>query len=446
MNATRQISAQSIVEGSALSAFHWKLLGLCFLLLVLDGYDLAIAGAALPAIMKDMQVDPATAGFMASSALFGMAIGAIGLGSLADRVGRRRVIALSVFLFSLFTAAAGFCSTPLSFSAMRFLAGVGLGSAIPNIISHVTEYAPAKIRGLVVTSIGCGYPIGSMLAALLGKQLIQSHGWQSVFLAAGLALVLVPVVLRALPESLAYLSKSGQSHEMREILMRMSPHEMKGIELSQLTYAGVSGEKRTPITGLFSNGRGRSTVMLWIAFATNLFLLYALSTWLVQLMTRAGYSLGSALTFLVAFNAGGILGALCGGWLGDRISMKWTLVALYVLCAASLIILGIGGSHEAVLALLVLLGASTLGSQIVLYAFVGSFYPPEMRSTGLGFAAGMGRIGGIVAPIVIGVLVAMELSLAHNFMAIAAVASVGALAVAAVAGKRPEFMTRQPMS
>ena len=219
----RQLTTQQVTGDAPLSKFHWRVLTLCFFILVLDGYDLAIAGAALPAIMADLGVTASTAGFMASSALFGMMFGAMGLGSMADRIGRRRVIVLSVLLFSAFTAAAGLAREPLMFSLMRFVAGIGLGSAIPNIISHVTEYSPKRVRGLAVTAIGSGYPLGSMLAAILGKQLIVAHGWQMVFYVAGLAVLLIPVILLMFPESLTYLIKNGYKDQAQAIVRHLAP-------------------------------------------------------------------------------------------------------------------------------------------------------------------------------------------------------------------------------
>jgi len=156
----------------------------CLLIIVIDGYDIAVAGTALPSIMKEMNVTASTAGFMASSALFGMMFGAMLLGTLADRIGRRWTIAICVFLFSVFTAAAGFMTEPVSFSVMRFIAGLGIGGVMPNIVAQMTEYSPKKIRSVMTTLMFSGYALGGILAAVLGKQLIGDYGWQSVFVAA----------------------------------------------------------------------------------------------------------------------------------------------------------------------------------------------------------------------------------------------------------------------
>ena len=183
---------------------------------------------------------------------------------------------------------------------------------------------------------------------------------------------------------------------------------------------------------LFQDGRGFSTVMFWIAFFMCLFMVYALSSWLTKLMAGAGYSLGSALTFVLTLNFGAVIGAVGGGWLADRFSIKWVLFSMYVLAAVSITLLGVPMPTEALFVVVGLAGASTIGTQIVTYAYAGQFYPMAIRSTGIGFASGVGRSGAILAPIVIGTLVGMALPLQLNFMAIAIPAVIAAVAVAMI--------------
>jgi AAHS family benzoate transporter-like MFS transporter len=180
----RQIDVHKLADEARFSPFHRLVLLWCALIIIFDGYDLAVAGIAL--IAKEMGVDPTKAGFMVSSALFGMMFGAIGLGTIADRIGRRWTIAICIALFSVFTAAAGLTKDPLSFAAVRFFAGVGIGGVMPNVVAHMTEYAPKKMSATLVTLMFSGYAVGGIVAALLGKGLSEAYGWQSVFFAAGL--------------------------------------------------------------------------------------------------------------------------------------------------------------------------------------------------------------------------------------------------------------------
>jgi AAHS family benzoate transporter-like MFS transporter len=443
-----RIDVHKLADEATFNRFHLTVLVWCFVILIIDGYDLAVAGVALPAIMKAMGVEATTAGFMASSALFGMMFGAIFLGTLADKIGRRWAISICVFLFSVFTAAAGFTSDPITFSVMRFLAGLGIGGAIPNVAAQMTEYAPKKARGVMVTGMACGYAVGSILAALLGKQFIEAYGWQSVFIAAGAPVVLIPFILTYMPESLPFLIKQHDDSHLRQVVskirpdIRLDPHEEFLVPAEDKAEGSTVGR-------LFREGRSSSTLMFWVANMACLFMLYALSSWLVKLMGMAGYSLGSALNFLLIYNAGAIVGAMGGGWLADKFDIKWVTFSFFVVAAVSLALLGTG--VQPLFLVVAVIGASTLGTQILLYAYAGQFYPTAIRSTGIGFASGVGRVGAILAPIAIGVLVAMKLPLVQNFLAIAAAAVVGAVAVAFIrqrvsAAKHQIDASREDMS
>ncbi|MDO8719893.1 MAG: MFS transporter, partial [Polaromonas sp.] len=219
----RQIDVHKLSDEAKFNGFHGKVLLWCALIIIFDGYDLAVAGIALPSIMKQMGVTAQNAGFMVSSALFGMMFGAIFLGTIADRIGRRKAIAICIFLFSVFTAAAGFADNPYTFSAMRFLAGLGIGGVMPNLVAQMTEYSPKKIRATMVTLMFSGYAVGGMLAALLGKGLIETYGWASVFLAAGVPVLLIPFILKSMPESMPFLIKENRLGELKKIVSRMSP-------------------------------------------------------------------------------------------------------------------------------------------------------------------------------------------------------------------------------
>ncbi|WP_454688906.1 MFS transporter [Achromobacter aloeverae] len=425
----QRVELHALTEEARLNGLHWAVLAWCLGLMLIDGYDLAIVGAALPAIMKDMGNGATSAGFMASSGLVGMVLGAILFGTLADRIGRRRVIALCVLLFSVFTAATGFTHEPLSFSALRFLSGIGMGGAVPNIMSLMSEYAPRKMRSLLMTLMCCGYAPGSMLAALLSKQFLAAQGWQSVFFVAIIPVLLIPFILKYMPESLAFILRTQGSAALLAPARRLRP-ELQLAADCEFALQEVDRRSGSSIGRLFSEGRGFSTVMFWVAAIAGLFVLYALSYWLVKLMDMAGYDLGSALDYLIAFNAGGLLGALIGGWVADRLGLKWVCVVLFIANSAALMLLSQGVQPLSLV--LTLVGAATMGTQFQVYIYTAHFYPASIRSTGVGFATGMGRIGAVSAPIVVGLLVALHLPLMGNFMVIASVSLVGAIAIALI--------------
>ncbi|EJE53357.1 arabinose efflux permease family protein [Acidovorax sp. CF316] len=429
----RRIDIQKLVDEARFNGFHFVVLFLCAVIIVADGYDLAVAGIALPAIMKDMNVDPTTAGFMTSSALFGMMFGAMGLGMLADKIGRRWALSISVFLFSAFTAAAALASDPVTFSVLRFIAGLGIGGALPCTTAHMTEYAPKKLRGVLATAMLCGYAVGSVLATLVGKQFLEIYGWQSVFFAAGAPVILIPFILKYMPESMSFLMKRDEDASLRRIVASIAPsHYLPADARFQMPVDGKADG--APVGKLFQYGRGLSTVMFSVAFFTALFMMYALSTWLAKLLAMAGHSVGSALNFLLIYNGGAIFGAVLGGWLGDKLNIKWVLCTFFAGSVVSLTLLGYG-VHPLALVVAVV-GASTLGTGILVYAYAAQFYPAAVRSTGVGFASGVGRAGGIAAPIGIGMLMSMQLPLEQNFIAIALAGVVGVVAVALIDHRR----------
>ncbi|MBI6566206.1 MFS transporter [Pseudomonas synxantha] len=424
------INVHCVADTAKFNGFHAKVLAWCFLIIIIDGYDIAIAGAALPSIMTQMGVTASTAGFMASSALFGMMFGAIFLGALSDRIGRRWTISICVLFFSVFTAAAGLATDPVTFSVLRFIAGLGIGGVMPNIVAQMTEYSPQKIRSFLTTAMFSGYALGGLLAALIGKQFIVTYGWQVVFFVAGVPLILIPFILKSMPESLSLLVQRQNADSLREVVGKLAPElEVSANARFVRPEQPIAGSS---VSQLFREGRGFSTVMFWIAFFMGLFMIYALSTWLTKLMAMSGYSLGSALSFVIALNLGAVAGSVVGGWLADRFHIKWVLVVMYALGAVFLYMMTIPMSTEWLYFTIGLIGACTTGAQIVAYAYSGQFYPLSIRSTGVGMATGVGRLGAIVAPVLIGLIVTLELPLQQNFMVIAAAGMIGAIALSMI--------------
>ncbi|WP_223531316.1 MFS transporter [Pseudomonas sp. GL-R-19] len=432
------VNVYALAVESKFNRFHGLILFWCVLILIIDGYDLAVVGAALPAIMKDMNIDPTSAGIMAGSALFGTMLGAIFLGTLADRIGRPRMIAICVALFSIFTAGAGLTSDPVSFSISRFIAGLGIGGVLPICTAQMGEFSPLKLRTRLVTLVFAGYSVGGILVALTGKQLIESHGWQWVFYVALLPVLLIPMILKTMPESIGYLLKTGRHDELRAIARKIDPTLMIDENTVMTGNATVLDKQEAPVRNLFKDGRGFSTVMIWAAFMTGLFMVYALNSWLTKLMAMAGFSLGSALNFVIVFNVGAIAGAIGGGWLSDKLNIKHVLVCFYIVGAMALTILGYTRSTTLLFPVVFTVGASTLGTQLLAYAYAGDFYPSSIRSTGVGFASGVGRIGAIVAPVLIGWLVSLNLPLEKNFMAISLAGLIGAAAVTMINQSRAD--------
>nr|WP_279222881.1 MFS transporter [Stutzerimonas kunmingensis] len=401
------------------------------MLLIFDGYDLFIYGVVLPVIMKEWGLTPLEAGALGSYALFGMMFGALVFGTLADRIGRKKGIAICFVLFSSATVLNGFASTPTEFGIFRFLAGLGCGGLMPNVVALMNEYAPKKLRSTLVAVMFSGYSLGGMLSAGLGIYMLPRFGWEAMFFAAAVPLLLLPVILWYLPESVGFLVRQGRDEQARALLNKVDPSRQL-TAADELVMTDVKG-KSASVLELFRDGRGVRTFSLWLAFFCCLLMVYALGSWLPKLMANAGYSLGSSLSFLLALNFGGMAGAILGGWLGDRYNLSKVVVVFFAVSVASISLLGFKTPMPVLYTLIFIAGATVIGTQILLYATAAQFYGLSIRSTGLGWASGIGRNGAIVGPLLGGALLGINLPLQLNFMAFAVPGVVAALAMAAFA-------------
>jgi len=439
----RVVDVHKLIDEARFNRFHLQVLFWSALIIIFDGYDLVIYGVVLPVLMKEWGLTPLQAGSLGSYALFGMMVGAMIFGPAADRYGRKWMIAICVILFSFFTFINGFARNPLEFGVCRFLAGLGIGGVMPNVVALMTEYAPKKMRSLLVGIMFSGYSVGGMLSAGLGITLIPNYGWSSVFFVAGIPLLLLPLILYFLPESIGFLLRAKRDVQAGALLSRVEPtfNSRPNDQFHMPTGKG----KHVPLFALFTERRALSTVMFWVCFFMCLLMVYALGSWLPKLMTKAGYGLGSSLGFLFILNFGAIFGAVGGAWIGDRLPLNRVLIVFFLIAAISISLLGVH-SPTAVLSLLVAVaGATTIGTQILLYACVAQFYPLAIRSTGIGWASGIGRSGAIAGPILGGALQAFDLPLAYNFLAFAIPGIIAALAMIFVA-RREEQVIAEPES
>lgn len=419
------IDVSRLVDEAKVGPFHTMIIAICAILLIVDGYDVFIYGVVLPELMKQWQLTAPQAGSLASWALFGMMGGALLFGPLGDRIGRKRTIALCFVLFSVSTFCNGFAATPTEFGIFRFLAGLGCGGLMPNAVALTNEYAPKRLRSTLVAVMFSGYAVGGMVAAGIGIFMLPRFGWQAMFFAAAAPLVLLPLLLRALPESVGFLIRSGREEQARAVLTRLVPDNAP--TAGKLVYQNA-GSASASVAELFRHNRTLGTLAMWLCFFCCLLMVYALGSWLPQLMRSAGYSLGSSLSFLLALNFGGMLGAICGGRIADRFGLPRVVIAYFALGALCIALLGTNPAMPVLYLLIFIAGAGTTGTQILLYASVAEFYNLSVRSTGLGWASGMGRVGAIVGPMLGGLLMAAKLPMAMNFVAFAIPGLVAVLA------------------
>lgn len=429
----RNIDVNDVIDNAAFNKFHWKVLFWCTLIIIFDGYDLVIYGVVLPILMDQWELSPYVAGLLGSSALFGMMFGAMGFGMLSDRLGRKKVIIACVVLFSVTTVINGFATTPWQFGILRFIAGLGIGGVMPNVVSLMSEYSPARKRSTLVALMFSGYAVGGMMSAGLGIWIVPNFGWEIMFYLAVVPMLMLPFMLKFLPESVAFLMAQKRESEARDILTQVAP--TKQISEQDVLQVPPTTDSKAPVLELFRDGRAMSTVMFWVAFFCCLLMVYALGSWLPKLMSNAGYALSSSLMFLMVLNIGAIIGAVGGGWLADRLSLRSVLVSFFIFGSGSLVLLGYESPMWFLYTLVGIAGATTIGSQILLYAYVAQYYPTSIRSTGLGWASGIGRNGAIVGPLLGGALLAMAMPHQMNFLALAVPGAIATVAIALV-GRR----------
>lgn len=409
------LNASQYIDDAKFGKVHLKIIIACALLLIVDGYDVFIYGVVLPSLMEDWRLTAPEAGALASWALLGMMSGALIFGPLGDRLGRKTSIAICFVLFSVATFLSGFATTPLIFGILRFIAGLGCGGLMPNAVALTNEFAPKRMRSTLVALMFSGYAVGGMVAAGLGIFMLPAFGWEAMFFAAGVPLLALPLILRSLPESIGFLIRKGRHEEARATLAKLVDGPIGEGELR----FDEGDNQRASIAELFRNNRAVGTLAMWVSFFCCLLMVYALGSWLPQLMRSAGYSLGSSLSFLLALNFGGMFGAIAGGRLADRFGLPRVVMGYFLLGAICISLLGFHPPMVLLYALIFIAGAGTTGTQILLYACVADFYSLAVRSTGLGWASGMGRVGAIVGPMLGGVLLAAQLPMTLNFVVFA---------------------------
>ncbi|MFB5284009.1 MFS transporter [Peribacillus sp. Hz7] len=430
----RSINISRTVDESKFNRFHGLVLFLCAFIIVCDGFDLVIYGSVVSVLMEEWQLTAVQAGTLGSYALIGMMCGAFIFAPLADKIGRKKVIIVCVLLFSLFTGLIGLAKNPTEFGIYRLISGLGLGGVLPITVALMTEYAPKPLRNRLVTIMMCGYSLGGIIAAGLAIFLIPKFGWESVFFVGALPLLTLPIIIKLLPESLEFLLARNKHKEIGRLLSKIDPSYTP--EKNDRYESVIPKKTGITVAKLFGDGRALSTLLFWVSFFMCLLMVYGLNTWLPKLMAQAGYALGSSLMFLLVLNAGAILGSVIGGWAADRWNTKKVVICYFILGGIALTLLGTHPNTFVLYTLVAIAGATTIGTQIILYSYVSQYYPIQIRSTGLGWASGVGRIGGIVGPILGGVLLSAQLPLQLNFMVFAIPGVIAAIAIVIIREKK----------
>lgn len=410
-------SLQAQLDTKPLARLQWQVVVLCWLVNILDGFDLLAISFAAPTIAKAWQLDPRTLGVVFSSSLLGMTVGSLLLGPAADRIGRRRMIILATAVLGLSTLATAGATSVFPLMLLRFITGVAIGALLPSLNTLVAEYAPDRRRNLAISFMHLGYPIGGIAGGFLASQVIPSAGWEAIFIVGGVfTLATLPALLLGLPESLHYLLRKDHPKSRAaadKIAVRL------GIDLSAARPQSVAASAM----GFKDVLRGRwlaPGLALWICFFLGNLTLYFLLNWTPTVLVEAGLPGDKAIRAGMMLNLGGGLGMLSLGYLSARWSIYRMMSGFFVL--GGLFIMAVGQASKAtdlLFALTVLAGFFSLGGLIGLYSLAARLYPTSSRATGIGLAIGAGRFGAILGPYAGGVLISLGWPMGRYFALLA---------------------------
>lgn len=435
----RVIQTSQVLGNSKFNKFHLLVFLWCFFAITFDGYDVALYGIGLPLMMDDFKIDEIAAGAIGSYSVIGTMIGTFLFGSLSDVIGKKKAIAICLVIFSLFTFLSGLAPNADLFMIMRIIAALGLGGVMPILVAAMTEYSPKGKRALIVAIMYCGYSIGAIIASLLGMYFMENLGWRFLYWLSIIPFLALPFFLKQFPESVAYYLQKRNGEKIASILNKVDPDgNYKATD--QYEYESITkNTKEFPIKKVFSDKRVVSTIAFWVAMGCSLLVITGLMTWLPKIMLEAGHGISSSLSFNLVLSVGQITGSIFGGMLVSRLGHRKVLIAMFSTGALSFVLLSLSSNSIILYLLIALAGACSVGTQNLVNPYVSEYYPREIRATGLSAAVGVGRIGGILAPVLIALLLTTNLNPQHAFMAFAIPALLGAIAFIVVQEKYASF-------
>lgn len=424
-----QVNVTALLDEQKVGWFQLRLLGLCALVVMLDGFDIQSIGYVAPAIAQDLHLSYPQLSPVFSIGLLGLTLGTLLCGPLADAFGRRIMIIVGTFFFAVCTLATAAAGSLTNLIVLRFVAGVGLGGVLPNAIALTSEFCPRRRHGTMVMVMNSGFPLGSALGGFVIAPMIPAYGWRSVFLFGGiLPLALLALLIFWLPESIRYLVLRGSEPErIRKLLVRVSPElsfsDETSFDLDEPRVPGV------PVAHLFREGRAIPTLLMWVVFFVSLLDLFLLTNWLPTVFHDSGVSLSLAVIATALFSGGGVLGTWALGRIIDRFGPYRVLWVNYLLGAVFVALLGVSRAISAIMICTFFAGVGIIGGQIGSNLLAASFYPTFIRSTGVGWALGIGRIGSIVGPAMGGYMLSRSWPLATVFLASAVPVLFGSAAI-----------------
>lgn len=397
MTANNLVNVKAWIDARPVSSFQWRVLVLCLIIIMFDGYDAAVMGFIAPALIEHWGISRSAMGPILGAAMFGVALGALIAGPMSDRFGRKRVILLSVLIFSAFSLACAYAASPTQMALLRFIAGLGLGAVMPNCVTLLSEYMPERRKGIMITLMFSGFNIGSGLGGFIAAGLLSHYQWPAVLIFGGaLPLIMLPVIAWLLPESaLNLVVRKAPRAQIAALLNRMGGHFT---DESAFILNSPSIKRNSTIAELFRHGFARGTIILWLSYFMGLFVIYLLNGWLPTIMRSGGISLEQAAIIAGLFQLGGPVGGIIVGALMDKLRAKWVIGVVYLIGCICLITQGIFGLSGLALGVIIFItGMCINGAQNGLQVYSPAYYPTEIRATGVSWMHGIGRIGAILS-------------------------------------------------
>jgi MFS transporter, AAHS family, 4-hydroxybenzoate transporter len=429
------IDVRQLIDDRPVGPYQLGVAVMCGLVVFVDGFDAQAMGYVAPALSAAMGIPRAVLGPVISSGLVGMMIGALVSGPLADRFGRRPVLVGCTLIFGVGSLLTATAQSVEALATFRALTGLGMGGAMPNAIALTSEYMPRRRRGTAVTIMICGFSLGAAVGGFVAAAIIPRFGWQSVFVMGGVAPLLIAAAAFAwLPDSIRFLIvRGGRTDQARASLARIAPEAALPAVLEASSDEGQPG-RGFAVAQLFAGRRAIGTILIWVVYFMNLLNLYFLNSWLPTIISDADLPVATAIRLTALFQVGGIGGAFILGALLDRRFSFWVLAGSSLWAAVFVILIGRSGASPMLLGLTITAaGLGIIGGQNASHALAAAFYPIAIRSTGVGWALGIGRIGSIAGPVLGGLLLARGTAIGQVFWAAAIPAVIAATAAAGIA-------------